>query len=232
MLRLLILLALGVFLGIRILGIRADCNVCASVSNVACISNTAFQFCSSALPSGPVYTCPTGYYCTADDVTCNTNVALRSCIGCGTCDSSNTFACLTATTFALCLGTSTPSQLVGSCGSSNVCNFNNPYICGSPAAGTQATCPGDGTGTGVDVSTITPTTYCSMVQQHGRFPVGIDLNTTCRQYIYCFLNASTWAGGLYDCPGQTYFNSSSKYCGTAVPARCTTGVATLTLTNP
>ncbi|EDW40773.1 GM25096 [Drosophila sechellia] len=117
MLRCLILLALGVFVGIRILGIRVDCNVCASVSNVACISNTSYQFCSgSALPAGPVYTCPTGYYCTANDETCNTDVAQRSCIGCGTCDSGNTFACLTARTFALCLGTSTPSQIVGSCG--------------------------------------------------------------------------------------------------------------------
>ncbi|XP_017052872.1 uncharacterized protein LOC108096032 [Drosophila ficusphila] len=228
MLRFLILLGTGVLLGIYILGTQADCNVCASTTNVACISNTSFQYCdSSALPFGPVYSCPTGYYCTANDVTCDPNVNLRSCIGCGTCNSNNTFACITARIYALCLGTTTPSQILGSCGVNYVCDFNNPNICGSPSAGSQATCPGD-TGTG-DATGVSPTTYCATVQQHGRFPYGTDLNTTCRQYIYCFLNATYWRGGLYDCPGQTYFNSSSRYCDTEVPARCTYGVATLSL---
>ncbi|XP_016933031.2 uncharacterized protein [Drosophila suzukii] len=233
MLRFLILLTTGVLVGIYILGTQADCNVCSSESNVACVSNTSFQFCStSALPFGPVYTCPTGYYCTANEVTCNTNVALRACVGCGTCNSNNSFACLTARTFALCLGTTTPSQIVGSCGLSYVCDYNNPNICGNVSLGSQATCPGDTTGTGLDPTGMTPTTYCSLVQQRGRFPYGIDLNTTCRQYIYCFLNATNWRGGLYYCPGQTYFDSSTMYCGTEVPARCTYGVATLTLSSP
>ncbi|KAH8364249.1 hypothetical protein KR084_004872 [Drosophila pseudotakahashii] len=232
MLRFLIVATTGVLLALYILGSQADCNVCASVSQVACISNTSFQFCTSGLPFGPAYTCPTGYYCTANDATCNTDAALRSCIGCGSCNSNNTFACLTARTFALCLGTATPSQILGSCGLGYVCDYNNANICGTPATGSQATCPGDGSATGVDPTGITPTAYCSIVQQRGRFPYGINLNTTCRQYIYCFLNSTVWGGGLYTCPGQTYFNSTSRYCDTQVPARCTYGVASLRLSSP
>ncbi|XP_044313815.1 uncharacterized protein LOC108053270 [Drosophila rhopaloa] len=231
MLRFLILLGIGVLLGIYILGTEADCNVCSSSSNVACISNTSFRFCSATLPFGPVYTCPTGYYCTANDAICNTDIGLRSCIGCGSCNVNNTFACLTERTFSLCLGTTTPSLILGSCGVNLVCDYNNPDICGSPSAGSQATCPSDDTETGVVTTGLTPTAYCSIVQQHGRFPYGISLNTTCKQYIYCFLNATNWRGGLYTCPGQTYFDSSTQYCETAVPARCTLGVVTLGLRN-
>ncbi|XP_017071710.2 uncharacterized protein LOC108108263 [Drosophila eugracilis] len=220
MLHLLILLATGVFLGIYILGTQAICNVCATGTNVACISNTSYQYCSSSLPFGPVSTCPTGYYCTANDVICNTDPAERSCIGCGTCNDNKTFACLTARTFALCLGTTTPSQIVGNCGLNYVCDFNNPDICGTPLTGSQATCPYDNVFNG---TAITPTTICSTIKQDGRFPYGTDLSTSCKQYIYCFLDDSNWRGGLYTCPGSTYFDSSTRFCGTAVPAGCTSG---------
>ncbi|KAH8360294.1 hypothetical protein KR200_000545, partial [Drosophila serrata] len=234
MLRLLIFLGLGVVLSILIQGIRSDCNVCSGESNVACVSNTAFQFCSAQdLPTGAVYNCPTGYYCTANAAICNANEAFKSCVGCGTCNADNTFACTSATTFALCLGSTTPSQIVGNCGTNYVCDWNNANICGTTAAGSQATCPGSNDGVpGVDPTTMTPSEYCATVQQSGRFPYGIDLTTTCRQYIYCHLNANVWIGGLYDCPGLTYFNSTSRLCGTGVPPRCTSGVATLTITNP
>ncbi|KAH8319383.1 hypothetical protein KR067_006073, partial [Drosophila pandora] len=210
MLRFLILLGVVVVLGMFILDTEADCNVCSSVTNVACVSDTDFQICSTAeLPTGSVYSCPTGYYCTANAGICDTNSAFKSCVGCGTCNAGSTFACLSATTFALCLGTTTPSTIGGSCGTAYVCDMNNPNICGTPASGSQATCPSGSVTPGVDPTTMTPTEYCEIVQKRGRYPYGADLNTTCRQYIYCHLTNSTWIGGLYDCPGLTYFNSTS-----------------------
>ncbi|KAH8301236.1 hypothetical protein KR018_009097, partial [Drosophila ironensis] len=225
MLRFLIFLGLGLAL---ILGALSDCNVCSSVTNVACVSNTSFQFCSTDLvPTGSIYTCPTGYYCTANSVICEANAAFRSCVGCGLCNTDSIFACLSANTFALCLGTTTPSQIVGSCGTNYVCDWSNPEICGTVATGSQATCPGTSDGIpGVDPTTMTPTEFCNIVQQNGRFPYGVDLTTTCRQYIYCHVNAGVWSGALYDCPGQTYFNSTARLCGTGVPPRCSTGYPT------
>ncbi|KAH8378979.1 hypothetical protein KR009_002400 [Drosophila setifemur] len=215
MLRLLILLGIGVVLGLFILGTQAECNVCASESGISCLSDSSFQFCSTdGKPIGSVYDCPTGYYCTGNRLVCDSNPAFKACSECGACDVDNTFACLTANTFALCLGTTSPSQLVGSCGSSYVCDRDNPKICGLTSAGSQATCSSgsDSTLPGVDPTTMTPTEYCAIVQQTGRYPYGVDLDTTCRMYIYCTYKSNVWSGTLYNCPGHTYFNSTARYC--------------------
>ncbi|EDW36494.1 GL10345 [Drosophila persimilis] len=233
MLRLLILLATGVALGILILGCQAECNACSTASNVSCASNTTFQFCSDdSVPIQPAYSCPPGYYCTATTVICSKSVALRAC-NCGSCN--DYFACLTDRTYALCLGSSSPSQLGGSCGSDHVCDSTSPYICVNATSGSQPTCPADSDTSpgGVDPIGLTPTAYCGIIQQTGKFPYGIDPETTCRQYISCTVNATSliWKGALNDCPGLTYYDSSTKYCTTKLPPRCSAGVATLSLSN-
>ncbi|KAH8286224.1 hypothetical protein KR054_004841, partial [Drosophila jambulina] len=241
MLRLLILLGLGVLLGILIQGTRSDCNVCSGESNVACVSNTAFQFCSTQqLPTGSVYNCPTGYYCTANAAICDANEAFKSCVGCGTCNADNTFACTSATTFALCLGTTTPSQIVGNCGTNYVCDWNNANICGTTAMGYQATCPGSNDGVpGVDPTTMTPSEYCAIVQQSGRFPYGIDLTTTCRHTFALCLGTTTPSTSIGGTCGSSYVCNleNANICGspTTYSVTClgsdTTTCGDTTITN-
>ncbi|BFF97943.1 uncharacterized protein DMAD_06233 [Drosophila madeirensis] len=234
MLRLLFLLAAGVALGsIYILGCQADCNVCATASSVACASNTTFQFCSDDnVPIQPVYSCPTGYYCTANSIICSKSVGLRAC-NCGSCSDNKYFACLSDRTYALCLGTDSPSMLVGSCGSEHVCDLNSPYICANGSTSGQATCPAgsDTSPGGVDPIGLTATAYCTTIQKTGKFPYGIDPDTNCRQYISCVVNGTEWKGTLNDCPGLTYYDSSTKYCTTKLPPRCSEGVETLSLSS-
>ncbi|XP_068148995.1 uncharacterized protein [Drosophila tropicalis] len=180
MLRLLFLL-LGI---IRFLGCQADCNTCSASSGVACVSDTSFQFCNTSnLPFGSTLSCPAGYYCTANATICSTTSAFRSCNECKVCSSDMKFACLTSTTFALCMGTNNylTYNITGTCAPNYVCNLDNPYICGSITTGSPASCPLDSDSQNLDPSDYTPAQYCQLLQQAGRFPYGIILSTTCKQ---------------------------------------------------
>lgn len=171
-------------LGIAVLGCKADCNVCSSPSGTACVSQTQFKFCNNNVLVEPVNYCPSGMYCTASSTICQADSALMACTGCGECNDKMTHACLGVRTFALCLGTATPSDIHGSCAPNYVCNRDNPNICGSASSGFQATCPlvDDEllTTLGPNVN-VTPDEYCRIVQQAGRYPYGTNVATTCRQ---------------------------------------------------
>lgn len=40
-------------------------------------------------------------------------------------------------------------------------------------------------------------------------------------YIYCFLTTQgIWSGQIYTCPGSTYFNPVTLYCGVNRPTGC------------
>ncbi|XP_067646515.1 uncharacterized protein [Eurosta solidaginis] len=223
----------------------ANCNVC-SESSLACVSLTQFSVCVNDLPTETVTSCPTGYICSTTstsicELSAGDNV-IGDCSDCNTCDATRTFACTGLRTYALCLGTTTVSDLGGTCAPYHVCNIDYKYICGNSTMGIQATCPSTGetetttttetstTDTTQTVATTTtqsqivsvtnPLSYCQTLQQNGRFPAGNELTTTCKQYVYCFVNRSVWYGALYFCPGSTYFNSSSRYCTPNIPARC------------
>ncbi|XP_064541331.1 uncharacterized protein LOC135430556 [Drosophila montana] len=222
----LLLLAIGVQ------DCRADCNICSASSNAACVSETQFMFCEDNLPIQPINSCPSGTYCTAQAAICQADSNMRSCNSCSMCNSGMTHACLGVRTFALCLGTLTPSSITGSCAPNYVCNLENPNICSSATSGSQATCPlvDDELSTTMSPgSFVDPTTYCSYIQQAGRFPYGNTLETTCKEYINCYLSSSSWYGALYYCPGSTYFQPTSKMCNTTIPPTCTSGVRNLQL---
>lgn len=170
---LLLLLALGV------LDCRADCNVCSTLSNAACVSQTQFMFCVNNVLAQPVNSCPSGTFCTAQAAICQSNSSLVSCTECGICSDDLVFACLGVRTYALCLGTQQPSQITGSCAPSLVCNRDNPNICGSALTGGQvASCP-----LMDDELYIDANTYCRSVQSAGRYPYGNRLETTCKQCV-------------------------------------------------
>ncbi|KAH8307171.1 hypothetical protein KR044_006397 [Drosophila immigrans] len=223
-------------LGIGILGCQADCNVCASPSSVACVSDTQFQICSNNQLLEPVNSCPDGTYCTGEVSVCQADIALKACTGCLQCNDQKSFACLGVRTFALCLGLDTPSNITGSCAPNYVCNRDNVNICGNAVDGFTATC--SLLDDELKVSTtiwpnviVTPNEYCRALQRAGRFPYGNSLSTTCRQYITCFLSQSIWYGALYTCPGSTYFQATNQICNTTVPSYCTSSVRSLQVTN-
>lgn len=222
----------------------AVCNACSETTNLACVSETQFQVCVDSIPTGTATTCPSGYICSTNSTSIcepdtNTNI-VGDCTECNTCDENKTFACTGVRTYALCLGTTTISDLGGTCAPYHVCSIDYEYICGNATLGIEPTCPtADEIATTTVATTSTtssnseivtdPVAYCQNIQINGRFPVGNDLITTCKQYVYCFINANVWSGALYYCPGATYFDSSSRYCTPNVPARCVTSTQSLYL---
>ncbi|KAI8040924.1 hypothetical protein M5D96_006867 [Drosophila gunungcola] len=204
------LLGLGILLAFLVGFSQGECNACSVESNAACVSTNQYQNCTDNIPTGPIYTCPNNTNCTGSAERCTSNETLFSCNDCN----------------------NTPSQILGSCGANYVCDYNNPNICGSPSAGSQATCPGDTTETGLDSTGLTPTAYCSLVQQRGRFPYGIDLNTTCKQQpaisasetkVSCVSqnefqlcsSDGVAIGGLYTCPSGYHCVESTPFCSSS-----------------
>lgn len=147
-----------VFLGILLcsLDCQAACYTCGATSNVACISDSQFQFCASNQTIGPINSCPAGSYCTSQTTICDKNPALKACGTCGKCNEQGTFACTGPRSFALCLGSSRPSNITSSCTGDLVCNMDLPKICGS-AAVTSATCA-EQTATTEPITTASTTT--------------------------------------------------------------------------
>ncbi|KAH8364250.1 hypothetical protein KR084_004870 [Drosophila pseudotakahashii] len=224
------MLRLLIFLGVCILGCRAACNTC-NTNGVSCISRTEFQFCSSAdLPIGDVYTCPTGYYCTASVPICSsTEPSPLVCPGCNTCSTDKRFACTSRNTFALCLGNPTPSTSIGgSCGEDLICTLDSANICESPA-GYKVTCSGSDSGTCGSTTIRNATEYCQTMKQTGRFPYGGVTSTTCHQYVNCYTASGIFQGNVYTCPGLTFFDSTTRLCTTQTQARCSETVSCLTL---
>ncbi|XP_016999963.2 uncharacterized protein [Drosophila takahashii] len=226
------MLRLLIFVGVCILGCRAQCNTCHD-NGVSCISRTEFQFCTLAstegVPVGGSYTCPTGYYCTKDLPICSTVETSVECPGCNTCSTDKRFACTGRNTFALCLGQPTPSTSIGgSCGDL-ICSLNNENICGDPTENT-VTCSGSGPDCG-STTISNATEYCQTIKQTGRFPYGGVTSTTCHQYVNCFTVAGIFQGNVYTCPGLTYFDSTSHQCTTQTQARCSDTISCLNLND-
>jgi len=218
-------------------GQYAPCNLCSLDSGMACVSETQFQICdANGLPSGPLNSCPTGYSCSTEDARIckpTAEVTQVDCSSCNVCDATNTFACTGPRTYALCLGGTTASSATGTCSADLVCSLWHEQICGNSSMGFAATCSFYDAPTTVPTSSTIATTkaattpmnadtYCRMMKQNKRYPVGTDLATTCRQYYLCRLNDAIWYGTIYTCPGSTYFNAATLYCDTAIPTRCTT----------
>lgn len=224
--------------------VSAVCNACSGKTNLACVSQTQFQVCVDGIPTGTPTSCPSGYFCS----TISTSICEPSgdtsvvgdCDECNVCDDNKTFACTGVRTYALCLGTTTVSNLGGTCAPYHVCSIDYEYICGNETLGIEPTCSTADEQATTTVSTTSttssasvivsdPAAYCKTIQQNGRFPVGNELTTTCQQYVYCFINNNVWSGALYLCPGATYFDSSSRYCSPVVPARCASSTQSLYL---
>lgn len=232
----------------------AECNVCNTVNNMACYSVNQTQACdaSSNLPTYVPYDCPSGYVCVSGTagVLCEpeSNTTVATCEQCNKCDANNTFACTGTSTFALCEGTTTPlADSSYSCPSGYVCNVNSEYIC-LPSSSAAPSCSyADDTSnntiavtttastatstTAATPSTSNAATYCAAVQSQGKFAVGDYTETTCRQYIYCFLLNGNWLGQKYTCPGSTYFSRSTRTCVTDLPSTCYTPTYTTTTTT-
>ncbi|XP_030081498.1 integumentary mucin C.1 [Drosophila hydei] len=226
----------------------ATCNVCNAVNNMACYSSTQLQACDATnLPTLIPTSCPAGNVCVsgAAGALCepSSTTTVADCQDCNKCDASMTFACTSTSTFALCLGTTTPQTSLGTCETGYVCNVNNALICGSVATQAVPTCSyADDPTTTTATTPTTPTTaatpstenanaYCSAVRSRGPFAVGNYTETTCRQYISCYLLNGVWRGQKYTCPGRTYYNPTSRLCVTAIPTTCFTPTFTTTTTT-
>ncbi|KAH8380135.1 hypothetical protein KR009_009129 [Drosophila setifemur] len=242
-----LLALLFVIVGCLVSSTRATCNVCNAVNSLTCYSSTQMQACNaSATPTGPPITCPTGYVCVSGSsgVLCDPEDSTGSqadCQECNKCDSTQTFACTETGTFALCLGTDTVQDSMGSCADGYVCNINDTQICGLAASGVAPTCSyADDTTTSTTSTTATTATtpstssaatYCAAVQSQGKYAVGNDAYTSCRQYIECSLVNGKWIGQKYTCPGALYFSSTAGLCVSAMPSTCSTSVSSTTTTT-
>ncbi|EDW17886.1 mucin-5AC [Drosophila mojavensis] len=234
---------------------KATCNVCNPVNNMTCYSSSQFQACdANGLPSRLPTSCPAGYSCVsgASGVLClpNNSTTIADCQDCNKCDANLTFACTSTSTFALCLGTTTPQNSSGSCAAGYVCNMNATQICGLETQVTPTCSYADDPTTTTTTTTTTPATtaattttapatpspenpntYCSAIRAQGYYPAGDYAETTCRQYIYCYLSGGVWRGQRYNCPGRTYFSPTMRTCVTAMPANCYTPTFTTTTTT-
>ncbi|XP_016991370.1 mucin-5AC [Drosophila rhopaloa] len=230
---------------------RGTCNVCNAVNNLTCYSSTQMQACQVGVLSTATPTaCPSGYVCASGSsgVLCQPQDASgggqADCQECNKCDASQTFACTGSQSFALCLGTDTVQDSVGTCASGYVCNINDTQICGLPANGVMPTCSyTDDTTTSTTSSTTSTTTtpgtpstssasaYCAAVQSQGKYAVGYNAYTTCRQYIYCTLVSGSWIGETYTCPGTLFFDSASGMCESDMPSTCSTTATTPSTTT-
>ncbi|XP_061392128.1 uncharacterized protein LOC133327617, partial [Musca vetustissima] len=209
--------------------LAAECNVCSTTTQMACVSETEYQFCVNNLPSGAVNSCPTGYVCsTTGSVICvsSTMGVPASCGGCNVCSTDLKFACTGTNTYALCLGTNVPSTTAtGSCGANLVCDINSSEMCVPLVAGVTASCTTTTTAspTTPGISTTSPLpTYaqylCQIIRINARFSLPAEVDNTCRNYVYCFLTRNgTWSGQIYNCPGRTYFDPYSRYCVATIP---------------
>lgn len=107
-----------------------QCDICGNVSGVACISESSFQVCSNNAPYGNVLNCPPGTFCSNTAAICSMDVP--ACSYCGVCSDDLRFACISSTTFALCLGTTEPNQqFLASCKENEVCQrtTQSPNFC-------------------------------------------------------------------------------------------------------
>ncbi|XP_017071781.2 A-agglutinin anchorage subunit [Drosophila eugracilis] len=241
-------LSLLLLLGCLVSSTRGTCNVCNTVNNLTCYSSTQMQACQADVLSTATPTdCPSGYVCVSGSsgVLCepeDTADSQADCQECNKCDATETFACTGTQSFALCLGTDTVQNSVGTCASGYVCNINDTQICGLPADGVMPTCSYTDDTTTSSTSSTTSTTaatpstssassYCAAVQSQGKYAVGYIADTTCHQYIYCTLVSGSWVGQTYTCPGSMYFDSSSSMCVTTMPSTCSTTATTTSTTT-
>ncbi|XP_017840368.2 uncharacterized protein LOC108598263 [Drosophila busckii] len=242
----LLLLLLGSWVGHTV----GTCNVCNSVNSMACYSMNQVQACdANNLPTLRPYDCPAGYVCVSgrQGVLCRPAISASGqadCQQCNKCDASRTFACTDTTSFSLCLGTDMPQNSRGTCAEGYVCNNNNSTQICRLATAVAPTCSyADDTTTTTTTSTTTaapttpspqgdPTAYCAAVQQQGRFAVGPDAASTCRQYIHCRLLNDQWLGQRYTCPGSTFFDARANLCVTSMPETCSYHPSTTTSTTP
>uniref|UniRef100_A0A1I8N8R1 Chitin-binding type-2 domain-containing protein n=1 Tax=Musca domestica TaxID=7370 RepID=A0A1I8N8R1_MUSDO len=210
------------------LQIEGQCNVCSTATQIACVSETQYQICANNVATGSINSCPPDYICsTASTVTCqprSSNIA-PTCGSCNVCDATQTFACTGRNTYALCLGTNTPStSAIGDCGPDLLCNINLPQMCGNATDGISPTCSSNDNNVNccgsITISEYAKR-YCQMLQINSRFPVPAEVDSTYQNYIYCFLTPSgTWSGQVYTCAGSTYFDQYSKYCVAKKPTEC------------
>ncbi|XP_055844360.1 protein psiD-like [Episyrphus balteatus] len=242
-----ILLRIIVF-GAAIYTAYSLCNSCSAITGLACVDNDKFSICANGIPSTLITQCPVGTVCTASAQICSPPSATvpGSCSRCGTCNANKAFACTGYNTFALCYGTTIPSSMNFTCSGTLVCNVDDPEICIDPAiAGIGGTCPSTTTTTPTttvsptitpqtttptpsstinpqNTTTVSPTAdpqlYCATLGSSGRFDIPTD--TFCKHYVYCTLYNGTWIGNVYECPGSTFFNATSKLCGVETPLRC------------
>ncbi|XP_043950956.1 uncharacterized protein LOC108027871 [Drosophila biarmipes] len=187
--------------------------MCSTFSGVAYESLREFRFCSSAaVPMGSVFSCPKGYYCTANPVTCSKNATFAACTGCNRCSSDHRFACTSRNTYSVCMESETPiSSICGTCFGDYVCNLENPNICGSPWLW-KASCNGGDTETCATVDSSTE--YCRSIRRSGRYPYVEESSVSLKRYVYCYFSGKQYYGKVYSCPGSTFFDSSTQSCTT------------------
>ncbi|KAH8322143.1 hypothetical protein KR059_004027 [Drosophila kikkawai] len=205
------LLCLGILLAICFVCGWAECNTCSSDTKAACVSRTQYQNCTDDIPTGPVYTCPNNTNCTGSAELCTSNEALIACVDCGKCNGTQPFTCTSPSSFAVCLGVNVMST-VYSCTQGQVCNINNPIICGASLNGTGATCSYYDTSTEIE-------SFCSLKATTGRYAYPND--SSCLRYIYCVRKSTGWTGNVWLCPStKPYFNPSTLVCSTTKYSSC------------
>ncbi|XP_055840499.1 uncharacterized protein LOC129908178, partial [Episyrphus balteatus] len=205
------------------------CNSCSGITGIACVASDQYSVCVDGLPTTTISFCPNGTVCTASTPICGpAETSVASCGMCGVCNANGAIACTSYNTFALCYGTTVPDSVNFTCTGTTACVYDDPEICVDPAiSGIGGTCPittptptptTSTNTTTIPSSTINPLIFCSNVTSSGRFEDTTD--PTCKQYVLCTLYNSTWIGNIYECPGSTLFNSTSRLCGVEVPLRC------------
>ncbi|XP_033160986.1 uncharacterized protein LOC117141582 [Drosophila mauritiana] len=204
------LLFLGFLLATLVKFSQAECNICSSESNVACVSKNKYQNCSAnAIPTGTVYTCPNNTFCTGLPEKCTSNEAVASCNECRKCDGIIPFACTSPTTFALCNAVNEIASTEYPCSTGEVClsQIGNP--CVASPNGTSASCS--------YYALIDD--LCIQKSSTGRFPYPNDLS--CLKYVHCFRKGSTWSGNSWQCPSsKPFFSASTSTCVATKPATC------------
>ncbi|KAM7357912.1 uncharacterized protein ACRADG_003077 [Cochliomyia hominivorax] len=213
--------------------VQSDCNVCNAQTNTACISDFEFQQCEDNKPFGTKYRCNEGYYCSILG-NCTKSASLNACQDCLKCDDDNVFACLDTKRFALCIDGAL-SDITSRCTGDLMCNRNNRNICGLTAPSCSYRDDQSSTTEPPTTTTVSPAqdpnAFCRLIKKSGRYPVGTNPQTTCRQYVTCVQVGDVWYGPIYNCPGNSYFDMSRNGCVATKPAICKGTVTGLSFRN-
>nr|XP_016926281.2 cell wall protein DAN4 [Drosophila suzukii] len=222
--------------------LAATCDVCQSVSKVACHSENTFSICYDGEPSYDMLSCPTDYYCTDGFYTCYQNADPVCKLDTTTSKIPTTTQIPTTTEIPTTTQIPTSTQIQTT--------TQIPTTTEIPTTTTTTKIPTTTTTTEIPTTTTTteiPTTTTTTEIPTTATPTADDLcqqatkNTffenvddpTCTTFITCSVNTTdgTHSTKVTSCKANQYYSTSLKVCTATKPDGCVEATTETTSTT-